>query len=389
VGAGHGIFGNAANREEAQRRLDAIETLLEFKALDKPRGSYCDSVPVRPWPGRSGLRVPAQGQLAERDSISWVRATWGIANTPVGRSGCKDPGLQQIPALGREILLPDGTTFYVNMRRPYTAPPGHILVAADYAQSHVRIFYAVANDQVGYETLARGLKPHHFHAAGLIADHPNKVMEVYQALLKMPGDQQEYWKLVAKKFVFATIYNPRVIHIGSPIQAYHTNYRVMKKERKKTDGKRSFPHLKLEECAQWEDRWYDAHPATEPWQILELQKYEKRKFAMSEILDMRKRSGPLDPTAIGNHAILAFEGSLKNKAMIEVSERIPHRGRSEWSGLVGDFHDSLMVQVPEERAMEAGRILKEAMTYHWRGMEFTADPKAGKSWGNMKDIKLT
>jgi len=161
-----------------------------------------------------------------------------------------------------------------------------------------------------------------------------------------------------------------------------TKYAVMKKERKRDTGLRAFPDLRLEDSIKYTDRWHKHHPWTQPWQQNELRLYRARGYAMSAILDQRKRYGPLEDNMIPNHAILAFEGSLKNKAIQEIDAAIPHRGWSAWSGLVFDGHDFLMVQVPDPRAEEAARIVEAAMAYEYNGMRFKGKAKITDIWGD-------
>jgi DNA polymerase-1 len=63
-----------------------------------------------------------------------IYASWNQLGTVAGRTSCSDPNLQQVPRDKR-------------YRRCFAAPPGRVLVKADYSQLQLRIAAKVANEQ--------------------------------------------------------------------------------------------------------------------------------------------------------------------------------------------------------------------------------------------------
>jgi len=94
--------------------------LLEYRALDKLRSTYLDALP---------------GQVDEVDGR--IHTTFDPCGAATGRLSSSRPNLQNIPMrteLGRGI------------RRAFVAPPGGLLVGADYSQIELRIMAHLSGD---------------------------------------------------------------------------------------------------------------------------------------------------------------------------------------------------------------------------------------------------
>ena len=117
--------------------------LLEYRELDKLKGTYIDALP-RPV-------NPATGRIHTRFDQA-VAAT--------GRLSSSDPNLQNIPIrteLGRGI------------RAAFVAPPGHVIVSADYSQIELRVLAHLAQDPELVDAFTTG-EDVHVHTASLIFD---------------------------------------------------------------------------------------------------------------------------------------------------------------------------------------------------------------------------
>jgi len=104
--------------------------VLEWRALQKLKGTYIDALPQ--------LVDPATGR---------VHTSFNQAVAATGRLSSSDPNLQNIPIrteLGREI------------RRTFVADAGHVLISADYSQIELRVLAHLSGDETLIEAFKRG-----------------------------------------------------------------------------------------------------------------------------------------------------------------------------------------------------------------------------------------
>ncbi len=117
--------------------------LLEHRGLTKLKSTYTDKLPqmINPRTGR-------------------VHSNFGQATAVTGRLASTDPNLQNIPvrtAEGRRI------------REAFIAPPGHVLVSADYSQIELRIMAHLSRDASLLEAFGKGADIHRATAAEIFA----------------------------------------------------------------------------------------------------------------------------------------------------------------------------------------------------------------------------
>ena len=115
------------------------KTLLEWRGLSKLKSTYTDKLPL--------MVSPRTGR---------VHTTYGQAVAVTGRLSSTDPNLQNIPirtAEGRRI------------REAFIAPPGHVLLSADYSQIELRIMAHISEDAGLLAAFAEGADVHRATAA--------------------------------------------------------------------------------------------------------------------------------------------------------------------------------------------------------------------------------
>ncbi|MBP6763734.1 MAG: DNA polymerase I [Rubrivivax sp.] len=108
--------------------------ILEHRSLAKLKGTYTDKLPL--------MVNPATGR---------VHTNYAQAVAVTGRLSSNDPNLQNIPirtAEGRRV------------REAFIAPPGHVLMSADYSQIELRIMAHISEDPALLRAFERGLDVH-------------------------------------------------------------------------------------------------------------------------------------------------------------------------------------------------------------------------------------
>ena len=109
-------------------------TILEHRSLAKLKGTYTDKLPL--------MVNPATGR---------VHTNYAQAVAVTGRLSSNDPNLQNIP-----IRTPEGR----RVREAFIAPPGHVLMSADYSQIELRIMAHISEDPALLRAFERGIDVH-------------------------------------------------------------------------------------------------------------------------------------------------------------------------------------------------------------------------------------
>jgi DNA polymerase-1 len=152
--------------EELADEYELPRVILEYRGLAKLRSTYTDKLP---------------GQVDPRTGR--VHTSYHQAVAATGRLSSTDPNLQNIPirkAEGRRI------------RQAFIAPPGHVLMAADYSQIELRIMAHLSGDESLLQAFAADRDIHQATAAEVFGVAPGEVT----------GDQRR----AAKAINFGLIY---------------------------------------------------------------------------------------------------------------------------------------------------------------------------------------
>ena len=125
--------------EELADAHELPRLILEYRGLAKLKSTYTDSLP---------LQLDAQSGRIHTSYHQAVAAT--------GRLSSTDPNLQNIP-----IRTPEGR----RIRQAFIAPPGYVLMAADYSQIELRIMAHLSGDPDLLRAFAAGRDIHQATAA--------------------------------------------------------------------------------------------------------------------------------------------------------------------------------------------------------------------------------
>ncbi|GAP38442.1 DNA polymerase I [Piscinibacter sakaiensis] len=124
-------------------------TLLEHRSLAKLKGTYTDKLPL--------MVNPSTGR---------VHTNYAQAVAVTGRLASNDPNLQNIP-----IRTTEGR----RVREAFVAPPGHLIVSADYSQIELRIMAHISEDPGLLRAFAEGLDVHRATAGEVFGVAPEAV----------------------------------------------------------------------------------------------------------------------------------------------------------------------------------------------------------------------
>ncbi|MFT5644678.1 MAG: DNA polymerase-1, partial [Janthinobacterium sp.] len=115
------------------------KVLLEYRGLAKLKSTYADKLP----------------KMVNR-STGRVHTNYAQAVAVTGRLASNDPNLQNIPIRSKEGR---------RIREAFIAPPGSVIVSADYSQIELRIMAHISGDEAMLRAFAEGVDIHRATAA--------------------------------------------------------------------------------------------------------------------------------------------------------------------------------------------------------------------------------
>jgi len=128
---------------------DLPRVIIEYRSVSKLRSTYTDKLPL---------------QITE--STGRVHTSYHQAVAATGRLSSTDPNLQNIP-----IRTPEGR----RIRQAFIAPPGQVLLAADYSQIELRIMAHLSGDEGLLKAFAAEQDVHRATAAEVFETELDKV----------------------------------------------------------------------------------------------------------------------------------------------------------------------------------------------------------------------
>ena len=306
---------------------DLPRLILEWRALQKLKGTYIDALPqlINPDTGR-------------------VHSCFNQAVAATGRLSSSDPNLQNIPIrteLGREI------------RRAFVADAGHVLISADYSQIELRVLAHLAADEA------------------LIAAFRNGVDIHDQTALKTFGpasglDRHELRRR-AKIINYALLYGKTAFTLARDIgvtqdvaQRYIEAYFA------------GFPRVR-----EFIDRTLAEARVTGAVKTM----YGRRRL----VPELNSRNGQVRAAAERATVNLPIQGSaadILKRAMIDVHAAL---ATTHVARMILTVHDELLFEVPETRADEVAVLVREKMEHAAVLLvPLTVDVGIGKNWKDAK-----
>jgi len=281
------------------------KVLLEHRALSKLKSTYTDKLPqmVNPDTGR-------------------VHTTFSQATAVTGRLASTEPNLQNIPvrtAEGRRI------------REAFIAPPGSVILSADYSQIELRIMAHLSSDPALLRAFHEGADIHRATAADIFG----------VPLADVTTDQRRYIKAVN----FGLIYGMSAFGLAQQLG------------------------IERGAAAQFIEKYFQQYPGVATYMR------ETRDFARAHgyvetvfgrrlwLADINAGGGPRRAAAERAAINAPMQGTaadLVKLAMIAVHDWIEREGLA--TKLVLQVHDELVFEVPEAELARVRSELPERMT---------------------------
>ena len=279
--------------------------ILEYRGLAKLRSTYTEKLPeqVNPRTGR-------------------VHTSYHQAVAQTGRLSSTDPNLQNIP-----IRTPEGR----RIRQAFIAPPGHVLMAADYSQIELRIMAHLSGDERLLAAFAADEDVHRATAA--------EVFGVAQDAVS--SDQRRS----AKAINFGLIYGMSAFGLARQLG------------------------IDRGSAQQYVSRYFERYPGVKRY-MDDTRERAKRDGYVETVMgrrlylpDIRSRNKQLQQYAERSAINAPMQGTAADiikRAMIDVhawclAERPPAR-------LVMQVHDELVLEVRADAVTQVGDRLRRCMT---------------------------
>jgi len=295
---------DAASLAVLAKRSPVAQAILEYREILKLLSTYI------------------AGYIPHVDSDSRIRASFNQARAKTGRLSCSDPNLQNIPARHKE-------TFEATMvRRLFVAPPGMVLIVADYSQIELRILAHQTRDPKLLSAYRTGLDLH-TQTASLIWR---------TALDKVTSEQRSIAKNCNFNFAFE----------GGP-------QRVME-----------MSGIPKGEAQAVYDAWHRAYPGVKKWAkrvkrfcwdngYVETLYGRKRRLPEIKSADWAER-GYAERQAV-NHPIQGTAADIAKIAIVQV-----HTALCDFTAhLTLQVHDEFVIEVAEDEVGEVLPLVQRAM----------------------------
>jgi DNA polymerase-1 len=310
--------------EELAGEYPLPRVILEYRGLAKLKSTYTDKLP---------------GQIDARTGR--VHTSYHQAVAVTGRLSSSDPNLQNIP-----IRTPEGR----RIRQAFMAPPGHLLLAADYSQVELRIMAHLSGDEHLRRAFAEDGDIHRATAA-----------EVFEIAPAEVTPEQRY---AAKAINFGLMYGMSAFGLARQLG------------------------IARGAAQEYVDRYFERHPGVK--QFMDDMREQARSRGYVETVFGRRLHLPeirsrnhqqrqyAERSAI-NAPIQGTGADLIKRAMIEVDRWLLHAQLG--ARLVMQVHDELVLEVP---VSEAEAVREQVVAFMSGAAELTVplkvDAKLGLNW---------
>ena len=299
-----GYSTDAAELEKLAGNHPIVASLLEYREVSKLKNGFSEML--------LALIDPRTGR---------IHTTYEQTTAATGRLSSSAPNLQNIPIrgeLGRQI------------RRAFVAPPGHVLLSADYSQIELRVLAHLCEDETFCQAFAQG---HDFHAT--IA------AKVYGV---EPSGVTSEMRNQVKQFSYGIAYG---------MSTYGVSQRL---------------GVEMDEAASFVENYYAQFPKLKNFLAAQVDKakvdgftttmFGRRRY-LPELQSANFRLRALGERMALNAPIQGSAADILKKAMIGVGRALR---RDPIAKMLLTVHDELVFEVPMENLERARSLIEKEMT---------------------------
>ena len=299
-----GYSTDAAELEKLAGSHPIVASLLEYREVSKLKNGFSEML------------------LALIDPQSRrIHTTYEQATAATGRLSSSAPNLQNIPIrgeLGRQI------------RRAFIAPPGHVLLSADYSQIELRVLAHLSEDEAFCQAFAEG---HDFHATIAAKVYGVELSQVTSAMRNQ-----------VKQFSYGIAYG---------MSTYGVSQRL---------------GVEMDEAASFVETYYAQFPKVRDFLAAQVDKakvdgftttmFGRRRY-LPELLSSNFRLRALGERMALNAPIQGSAADILKKAMIGVDAALRQEPIAK---MLLTVHDELVFEVPTDKLDEARALIEKEMT---------------------------
>ncbi|HTM08531.1 MAG TPA: DNA polymerase I [Verrucomicrobiae bacterium] len=299
-----GYSTDAAELEKLAGTHAIVDALLEYREVSKLKNGFTEML------------------LALIDAQTHrIHTTYDQTKAATGRLASNAPNLQNIPIrgeMGRRI------------RRAFVAPPGHVLLSADYSQIELRVLAHLSDDATFCRAFAEG---HDFHAT-IAAKVHNVAREA------VTNDMRSR----VKQFSYGIAYG---------MSAYGVSQRL---------------GVELDEAESFIEAYYAQFPKVREYLAAQVERakvdgftttmFGRRRY-LPELHSPNFRMRALGERMALNTPIQGSAADIIKRAMISVDAALRQHPIAK---MLLTVHDELVFEIPEEKLAEARAIIEREMT---------------------------
>ncbi|KAB0666045.1 DNA polymerase I [Oryzomonas japonica] len=300
---------------------EVARLIVDYRGLTKLKSTYSDAL--------ERLVCPRTGR---------VHTSYNQTVTATGRLSSSDPNLQNIP-----VRTDEGR----RIRHAFIAPPGHVILSADYSQIELRVLAHLSGDPVFCHAFA--------HDEDI---HTRTAAEVFGLFPEMVTSEM---RRQAKTINFGIIYGQGAFSLAKQLGiARKTAEEFIAAYKERHSGAVGF----LDSCIrQAEETGYVTT-------ILD------RRLPIPDIHSTNGNVRAFAQRNAINYPIQGSAADIIKSAMIRVDGRIRAEGLK--SRLTMQVHDELVFEIPEEELLPMERLVEEEMS---RAVELKVPLKVDISYG--------